>query len=240
TETFRARVIEKHVELIVHVLPDVPDCLVGDSLRIRQVLTNLIGNAFKFTEKGEVALKVSLAAATPGRNGASSGVELSFAVRDTGVGIPKEQQDRLFQPFTQADSSTSRKYGGTGLGLVISRRLAKLMEGDLTFESEPGRGTTFFFTARLGVQDVQERPARDLPHGLRERKALVVEDTESSRELIETFFEGFGIPYVSVSSAENGLELVRKHNGPGGKDPFGLVLLDWLLPGMSGLDAAGH
>ncbi|HEV3298339.1 MAG TPA: response regulator [Planctomycetaceae bacterium] len=253
TETFRAKVAEKHVELIVHVLPDVPDCLLGDSLRVRQVLTNLIGNAFKFTEKGEVVLKVSIAPdrarllesqghQEPANEAKGSGgepeVSVLFAVRDTGIGIAKEQQDRLFEPFTQADSSTSRKYGGTGLGLAISRRLARLMGGDLAFESEPGRGTTFFFTAQLGVQAGQETPTATLPVGLRDRKVLVVEDTASSRELIETFLTSFAIPYASVDTAEKGLEIVRQQNGSDAKDPIGLVLLDWLLPGMSGLDAA--
>jgi two-component system sensor histidine kinase/response regulator len=250
TETFRARVAEKHVELIVHVLPEVPDGLVGDSLRLRQVLTNLIGNAFKFTDKGEVALRVSVvsgegaegeaAPTSPTTHHSPLTTQLLFAVRDTGVGIPKEQQGRLFQPFTQADSSTSRKYGGTGLGLAISRRLARLMGGELTFASEPGRGTTFFFTARLGVPAGQEAPAATVPAGLRDRKALVVEDTASSRELIETFFAGFAIPCVSVDSAEKGLELLGGQNRPGGPDPFGLVLLDWQLPGMNGLDAAAR
>jgi PAS domain S-box-containing protein len=238
TEAFRARVAEKHVELIVHVLGDVPDGLIGDSLRVRQVLTNLIGNAFKFTEKGEVALKVSLAP-RPAGSADSDGVDLVFSVRDTGVGIPAEQQGRLFQPFTQADSSTSRKYGGTGLGLAISRRLARLMGGDLTFESEPGCGTTFFFTARLGVQAQQEAPGVTAPAGLRDRAALVVEDTDSSRELLEAFFARFAIPCVCVDTAEKALELLRDRNRPGG-DPFGLVLLDWLLPGMNGLDAAAR
>jgi len=238
TETFRAKVGEKQVELVVHVLPEVPDGLVGDALRIGQVLTNLVGNSFKFTEQGEVSLRVSLASPTPGPSHA--GVDLLFAVRDTGIGIAPEQQARLFQPFTQADSSTSRKYGGTGLGLVISRRLARLMQGDLTFESQSGRGTTFFFTARLGVQPRQESPERTLPDGLRDRKALVVEDTASSRELIETFLKSFAIPCVSVDTAEKGLELLRTHNAPGSKDPFGLVLIDWLLPGMSGLAAAAR
>src|SRR5580704_10212763 len=253
TETFRAKVAEKHVELIVHVLPDVPDCLVGDSLRVRQVLTNLIGNAFKFTEKGEVVLKVSIAPdrarllesqgyqepATESKgSGGEAAVNVLFAVRDTGIGIAKEQQDRLFEPFTQADSSTSRKYGGTGLGLAISRRLARLMGGDLAFESEPGRGTTFLFTAQLGVQVGQESPTATVPAGLRDRKVLVVEDTASSRELIETFLTGFAIPYASVDTAEKALEIVRQQNGSDAKDPIGLVLLDWLLPGMSGLDAA--
>ncbi len=253
TETFRAKVAEKHVELIVHVLPDVPDCLVGDSLRVRQVLTNLIGNAFKFTEKGEVVLKVSIAPDQDGvlesrgarepvvgsERGAGEGaIRVLFAVQDTGIGIAKDQQDRLFEPFTQADSSTSRKYGGTGLGLAISRRLARLMGGDLTFESTPGRGTTFFFTAQLGVQERQETQTTAVPVGLRDRKVLVVEDTDSSRELIETFLASFAIPYASVDTAEKALNIVRQQNGLDAKDPIGLVLLDWLLPGMSGLDAA--
>jgi two-component system, sensor histidine kinase and response regulator len=254
TETFRAKVAEKHVELIVHVLPFVPDCLVGDSLRVRQVLTNLIGNAFKFTEKGEVVLKVSIAPnagrlreseggdepAAESKGGGGEAVSVLFAVRDTGIGIAKTQQDRLFEPFTQADSSTSRKYGGTGLGLAISRRLARLMGGDLAFESEPGRGTTFFFTARLGVQAGQETPTAAVPAGLRDRRVLVVEDTASSRELIETFLTSFAIPHASVDTAEKALEIVRQHNGSDAKDPIGLVLLDWLLPGMSGLDAAAR
>jgi two-component system, sensor histidine kinase and response regulator len=256
TETFRAKVAEKHVELVVYVLADVPDGLIGDCLRIRQVLTNLIGNAFKFTEKGEVVLKVSVSKAAaphpgpPPQEGReeeredgelkSPTVWLSFEVRDTGVGIPKEKQSQLFQPFTQADSSTSRKYGGTGLGLAISRRLAKLMEGGITFESAPGRGTTFIFTARLGVQTKQEAPAPTVPPGLRDKKALVVEDTDSSRELLEIFFGSFAIPCVSVETAEKGLELLEHHNKPGGNDPFGLVLLDWRLPRMDGIDAAVH
>jgi PAS domain S-box-containing protein len=242
TETFRAKVVEKHVELIVHVLPDVPDGLVGDSLRIRQVLTNLIGNAFKFAAKGEVVVRVRAERVKSEKDSdfgsGSSDLRLCFEVADTGVGIPKEQQGRLFQPFTQADSSTSRKYGGTGLGLAISRRLAKLMDGDLTFESEPGRGTTFFFVARAGVQAEQEPPADTIPEDIRNQKVLVVEDTESSRQLLETFFESFQMPCVSVDTAEEGLELLQEHNRPGGKDPFGLVLLDWLLPGMNGCAAA--
>ena len=238
TETFRARVMEKHVELIVHVLPDVADFLVGDALRLRQVLTNLIGNAFKFTEQGEVSLKVSIVGppidspAMPAQF-----VDLLFAVRDTGVGIPREQQGRLFQAFTQADSSTSRKYGGTGLGLAISRRLARLMGGDLTFESESGRGATFQFIGRFGIQDHQDAPHATVPEELRTCRVLVVEDTETSRELLETFFERMSIPCASVATAEEGLTLLRQHDR---EDPnrFGLVLLDWHLPGMSGVDAA--
>jgi CheY-like chemotaxis protein/HPt (histidine-containing phosphotransfer) domain-containing protein len=211
----------------------VPDCLIGDSLRIRQVLTNLVGNAFKFTERGEVAVIVGLAqSASP-----PPLVSLAFEVRDTGVGIPKDKQDRLFQPFTQADSSTSRKYGGTGLGLAISRRLARFMGGDLTFESEPDRGTTFFFTARLETQAQPEALASAVPVGLRDAAALVIEDKASSRQQLETFFGSFAIPCVSVDTAEKGLEVL--HRQPE-KERFGLVLIDWLLPGMSGLEAVAR
>jgi two-component system, sensor histidine kinase and response regulator len=259
TETFRARVLEKHVELIVHVETEVSDGLVGDALRVRQVLTNLIGNAFKFTEKGEVVLTVSLesdgASSTQSDTQAEDRLEIAnrksqiandppltlrFAVRDSGVGIPPEQQGRLFQPFTQADSSTSRKFGGTGLGLAISRRLARLLGGDLTFESEPGRGTTFYFTAHFGLDHSVEQARPTTPEGVRDRKVLVVEDTETSRDLLETFFKSFEIPALAVATAEEGLALLERHNGPGGQNPFGLVLLDWLLPGMDGLDAAAR
>jgi two-component system sensor histidine kinase/response regulator len=236
TETFRAKVLEKHVELIVHVLLDVPECLIGDSLRVRQVLTNLIGNAFKFTDKGAVVLKVALAPDSDGTR-APHAVNLVFAVTDSGIGIPFEQQSRLFQPFTQADSSTSRKYGGTGLGLAISRRLAHLLDGDLTFESEPGRGTTFFFSARFQLQE-QQAAAATVPAGLQTCTTLIVEDTEISRELLQSFFQRISMRCVAVATAEEGLELLRQKNEVEDANPFGLVLLDWQLPGMNGLDAA--
>jgi len=231
TETFRSVVIQKHVELVTHALPTVPDRLRGDALRFRQVLTNLVSNAFKFTEKGEVLLKAEPVDQTAGE------VILRITVRDTGIGVPEEQQARLFQSFTQADSSTTRKYGGTGLGLVISRRLARLMGGDLTFESVPGKGTTFFFTARLGVE-ASEAPVRGVPAAVAEKPVLIVEDTETSRELLETLLRGWSIPTVSVASAEDGLALLDLRNRKGGRDPFGLVVLDWMLPGINGLDAA--
>ena len=237
TETFRSVVIQKHVELITHAVPTVPDRLRGDALRVRQVLTNLVSNAFKFTEKGEVLLK----AETVDRTGDTAGpgeVFLRISVRDTGIGISADQQARLFQSFAQADSSTTRKYGGTGLGLVISRRLARLMGGDLTVESTPGKGTTFVFTARLGVEAQSETPARGVPAGIAERPALIVEDTETSRELLETLLRGWSIPTTSVATAEEGLTLLELRNRKGGEDPFGLVVLDWMLPGMNGLDAA--
>jgi len=238
TETFRSVVIQKHVELITHALPNVPDRFRGDALRVRQVLNNLISNAFKFTAQGEVLVKaetVTVAGDEPGDD-----VLLRIIVRDSGIGISPEQHDRLFQSFTQADSSTTRKYGGTGLGLVISRRLARLMGGDLTVESEPGKGSTFIFTARLAIETQPGTPSRMPPAAVTERAVLIVEDTASSRELLETLLRGWSIPPVSVESAEEGLALLDQRNRPGATNPFGLVLLDWMLPGMNGLDAAAR
>jgi len=257
TETFRAKVVEKHVELITSVAPDVPDHVVGDALRVRQVLTNLVGNAFKFTAAGEVVVKVAVSGAPDTRLEASAGrspgtaatvgsasgnrTELAIAVRDTGIGIPEEQQGRLFEAFTQADSSTSRKYGGTGLGLAISRRLARMMGGDLVFESTAGSGTTFTFTATLGIAEGPGgRASEKVPDPVRERPVLVIEDNDTSRDLLETFLHGWGIPAVSVASAEEGLALLERRNVEGGAEPFGLVVVDWMLPGMDGLAAAAR
>jgi signal transduction histidine kinase/CheY-like chemotaxis protein/HPt (histidine-containing phosphotransfer) domain-containing protein len=235
TETFRATVIQKHVELIAHSAPDVPDRLIGDALRFRQVLTNLVGNAFKFTQDGEVVLKVERADDLPAEEG---DVVLRVTVRDTGIGIGQEQQGKLFQAFTQADSSTSRQYGGTGLGLAISRRLARLMGGDLSFESQLGIGTTFYFTARFGAEAVQDSRTRVAPSTMTRRPALIVDDSAPSRELIETLLTSWSIAPVATATAEEALALLERQNRAGSSDPFGVVILDWMLPGMSGLDAA--
>jgi signal transduction histidine kinase/DNA-binding response OmpR family regulator len=236
TETFRAKVVEKHVELVTYVPPGVPDRLIGDALRVRQVLTNLVGNAFKFTERGEVVVKVAPTAQGDGPD--PHDVRLSIAVRDTGIGIPPEQQDRLFGAFTQADSSTSRKYGGTGLGLAISRRLARLMRGDLTFESAPGVGTTFTFTPVLrAARDNGAAAAPEPPAAIRERPVLVVEDNDTSRELLETLLGAWSIPSVACATGEEALALLEAHQAPG-RTPFGLVVLDWMLPGIDGLVVA--
>ncbi len=239
TETFRAKVVEKHVELVTYVPVDIPDGLIGDALRFRQVITNLVGNAFKFTDKGEVCVRVALRDPGEARDGAPrEHVGLVVSVRDTGIGITEEQKGRLFQAFSQADTSTSRKYGGTGLGLAISRRLAQMMGGDLSLESHPGAGTTFFFSGRYGLQQTQEVPLPSPPGDIRRHPVLIVEDTDTSRELLETFLGSWSMPCVSVATAEEGLSLLERHNQGGGEEPFGMVLLDWMLPGMNGLDAA--
>ena len=237
TETFGSTVVQKHVELVTHAVASVPARLVGDALRFRQVLTNLVGNAFKFTHEGEVVLKVEPA---PAVDLPAGYVDLRVTVRDTGIGIPREQQGGLFEAFKQADSSTSRQYGGTGLGLAISRRLARLMGGDLTFESAPGVGTTFCFTARFALDAQQDVAAPVTPPALAEKPALIVDDSETTRELLEMLLRSWSIPPVSVATAEEGLALVESHNRAGSPDPFGLVIMDWMLPGMNGLDAAAR
>ena len=242
TETFRAKVVEKHVELIAAVAPDVPDALVGDPLRVRQVLTNLVGNAFKFTASGEVAVRVAKRDA-PVANGPGprDRIQLVITVRDTGIGIPPEQQGRLFEAFSQADSSTTRKYGGTGLGLAISRRLARMMGGDLTFVSTAGSGTTFTFTAALGVAIAEAGETEPpVPEAVRAHPVLVIEDNDTSRDLLEMFLASWSVPAVAVGSAEDGLALLERRNVDGAGRAFGLVVIDWMLPGMNGLDAAAH
>jgi CheY-like chemotaxis protein/HPt (histidine-containing phosphotransfer) domain-containing protein len=235
TETFRSKVIEKHVELIVHVARDVGDRLVGDALRFRQVITNLLGNAFKFTDKGEVVVRITRRADEEVRP-ESGRIELRVAVSDTGIGMTEQQQARLFSAFSQADASISRKYGGTGLGLAISRRLARAMGGDLTVTSQPGVGTTFLFTCRLGLLE-SDTARPPVPPKVQERPVLVVEDSDTSRELLTTLLEQWSIPVVAVSNAEEGLALLERNAGAG-RDAFALVVLDWMLPGISGIEAA--
>jgi hypothetical protein len=195
------------------------------------VLNNLISNAFKFTPRGEVLVKAESVADTAGAQ-LDDHVLLRITVQDTGIGISPEQQARLFQSFTQADSSTTRKYGGTGLGLVISRRLARLMGGDLTVESAPNKGSTFVFTARLAVETQPEPSPRVPPPAVSERPVLVVEDTVSSRELLETLLRGWEIPCVSVETAEEGLALLEGPQRPRRARP--------VRPRGPRLDAAGH
>ncbi len=166
-DTLAIRAEQKGLELACRIDPEVPDRLVGDAGRLRQIVVNLVGNAIKFTGQGEVVVEVSSAAATNGEAGSpaigdqSNSVLLHFAVRDTGIGIPLEKQHLIFQAFAQADSSTTRKYGGTGLGLTISQQLVELMGGRIWVESEPGRGSTFHFTARFGLQrEMEARTSR--------------------------------------------------------------------------------
>ncbi len=229
TDNFRDKVVEKEIELIVNVASDAPNGLLGDPLRLRQILINLIGNAFKFTEKGEIGLAVEV-----GQKRAEA-VRLDFTVTDSGIGIAPDQMDNLFEEFSQADSSTSRRFGGTGLGLTISQNLVHLMGGDkIAVESTPGAGSSFRFSAIFGLAGMKETD-RMIPESLRDMGVLLVEDNASSRLMLEKMLEDFGMTHESVDTAEKALTVLESKNGTG---PFSLVLMDWKLPGMDGLTAA--
>ena len=222
---------EKGLELLFVEPPQLPTRLVGDPLRVAQVLVNLTNNAVKFTERGEVTVSVEVL-----KQSAES-TQLRFGVRDTGLGISVEQQRQLFQPFSQADASTSRRYGGTGLGLAISRQLARLMGGAIAVESTPGRGSHFTFTARFGLQKgTVTFPASRRLGTLSGARVLVVDDNAAAREVILQMSRAVGLVAESAVSGEDGLRAVALATAAAA--PFVLVLLDWKMPGMDGVDCA--
>ena len=226
TELLAPRAQEKGVELAHFVEKDVPAGLRGDQGRLRQVLLNLLGNALKFTEAGEVVLKVSVEKET------AAGPVLRFSVKDTGIGIPAGTQKNLFQVFTQADASTTRKYGGTGLGLSISKKLVEIMGGEIGLESEPGKGSTFWFTLPFERQsgELPPAPEKTLVSGVR---ALIVDDNAANREIVSRYLEAWEMRFEAVASGKEALEALKREAA--GKDPFRLVLLDMHMAGMDGL-----
>jgi PAS domain S-box-containing protein len=219
---------EKNLEFLISTPHGLPHNLIGDPLRLGQVLINLVNNAVKFTDKGEVVVSVGLEEQTDDR------VKLRFSVRDSGIGMTPEQSSRLFQAFAQADTSTTRKYGGTGLGLSISKRLVEMMDGSIWAESEYGHGSTFIFTVWFGIGAGIEPKRRFIPDvaGLR---ALVVDDNEQAREILTENLRLFDLRAESVSSGE---DAIRALIAADATDPYGLVLMDWQMPGMDGLEAS--
>jgi signal transduction histidine kinase/DNA-binding response OmpR family regulator/HPt (histidine-containing phosphotransfer) domain-containing protein len=219
--------VEKGIELVCLIETDVPAVIIGDENRLRQILLNLLSNSFKFTESGEVALTV----AGKKVNGDCT-FELHFAVRDTGIGIPSDRMDRLFQSFSQADSSISRKYGGTGLGLAISKRLSELMEGEMWVESEgvPGRGSTFHFTIRAEQSQVPSRSF--LQHAqadLQNKHVLIVDDNETNQRIMVLQTEAWGMKSLSVATPSEALAHIKRG------EPFDVALIDYQMPEMDGL-----
>ena len=224
------RADQKGLELACHIHPDIPSTVVGDPLRLRQIVVNLVGNAIKFTELGEVVLRVH---AEPRGNG---DVQLCFSVADTGIGIPPEKQAVIFEAFSQADSSTTRRYGGTGLGLAISAQLVELMGGRISVQSEPGRGSTFHFTARFEVQQpgMEELTARwrtltDLP-------VLIVDDNATNRRILEEVITNWHMRPVAVEGGASALATLEKSVGT--DQLFAVVLLDGHMPDMDGFAVA--
>jgi two-component system sensor histidine kinase/response regulator len=224
TLSFRAH--QKGLELVYDVQPDVPESLIGDPGRVRQILVNLIGNAIKFTEQGEILVSVAE------QSEASGKVCLHISVADTGIGIPLDRQKKIFEAFSQADGSTTRKFGGTGLGLTISTRLVELMGGRIWVESEPGKGSTFHFTAWVAVQAKVTRPALIDSSQLRDLPVLIVDDNFTNRRVLEGMLSRWEMKPSAVEGGQAALQAMETAAKEG--HPFSLVIVDGQMPGMDG------
>ncbi|PYP31602.1 MAG: hypothetical protein DMD49_07795 [Gemmatimonadetes bacterium] len=229
TSLLAVRAREKHLELLADVPAETPRIVRGDPTRVRQVLTNLVGNAIKFTEAGEVGVSVASAAEDGGR------ARVRFSVRDTGIGIAPEQLGAIFDEFTQADVSMTRRYGGTGLGLAISQKLVRLMGGELSVRSEVGRGSEFHFTLSLPVEATVELPAGGRA-SLGGRRLLVVDDNETNRRILRDMLAAEGVAVDEATNATGGLEALRRAVAKGA--PYDLTILDAQMPDEDGFDLA--
>jgi PAS domain S-box-containing protein len=233
-ETMKAlgfRAHQKGLELIYEVQPDVPEAVLGDAGRIRQIVVNLVGNSIKFTERGEIVLSVTH------EEEAAEAVLLHFAVKDTGIGIPADKQQRIFEPFSQADGSMARKYGGSGLGLAICTKLSEAMGGRVWVESPPGEGSTFHFTVRLAIQRVPSLlPAPLEPEVLRNLPVLIVDDNFTNRRVLQGMLNRWGMRPTAVESGRQALQALEIAKSTG--RAFPLILLDGQMPEMDGFTLA--
>ena len=221
----------KGLELIFNISPAVPNKLVGDPLRLGQVLLNFVSNAVKFTEKGEIIVSATLVEQEDDL------ARIRFSIKDTGIGLTEEQQAKLFQSFSQADTTTTRKFGGTGLGLAISKKLIEMMGGSVGLKSEFGKGSEFYFDIACGKQAAASRDYPTLPPNLKNIRVLIVDDNETAREVLQNYVEDFGFEVTAVASGREAVERVTeaaKH----GEKPYDVVLLDWRMPGMDGFETA--
>ena len=230
-DIIRPRIGTKPIELLCHIGDDVPSRVKGDPTRFRQVLTNLMGNAPKFTKSGEIELSLNVEKEKDAR------VKLHAKIRDTGIGLPKDKLDIIFQPFRQADGSTTRQYGGTGLGLSICKQISNLMDGDVWAESEKNKGSIFHFTAWLGASEDKEtkriRPAR-----LSNKKTLIVDDNQTNLKILTHNLESVGMEVVALTGGKDVLPTLQKSLNSG--KPFDLCITDIQMPGMSGYDVAAE
>ena len=220
---------KKGLEVLFNSGQNVPNVLIGDPLRLGQVLTNLTDNAIKFTEQGEVVLTVEVEAETDDQ------VTLLFSVADTGIGLSSEQQKKLFRAFSQADGSTTRKYGGTGLGLTICRQLVRLMQGEINVQSSIGNGTTFSFSALFGKTPAP--PSLHITADLRGTRVLVVDDNEMARDILRNALESFTFQVTTVASGQEALDELQRSSS-GNNPPYQLILMDWKMDGMDGIEAS--
>ena len=233
-KTLALRAHEKGLELSCHVDSSVPDVIRGDANRLRQIAINLIGNAIKFTATGEVSIRVEVISTTPASH------ELLFVVADTGIGIPPDRQDSIFQPFTQADASTTRRFGGTGLGLTISRRLVALMGGRMWLDSEPGKGSRFYFSARF---DAAEQPPLQLrasyaPPALNGARVLIVDNNSTNRTILEEAVSRWNMRFTSVNDATEVIGALAQDVAAG--NPYQVMLVNRNMPVMDGLALVEH
>jgi PAS domain S-box-containing protein len=220
---------KEELEILFATAREVPRYLVGDPLRLGQILINLANNAVKFTDAGEIVVSTELLERKENK------VTLKFAVSDSGIGLTKDQIAKLFQSFTQADTSTTRKYGGTGLGLTISKRLVGMMDGKIWVDSTPGKGSSFSFTASFGLGQERALTHFEPSPDLRNMKVLVVDDNATSRQILQEMLESFSFNVTLAASGQEGL--TELENAPAGQ-PFELVIMDWKMPGMDGIEAA--
>lgn len=225
------RAHRKGLELVGEIAPQVPNVVLGDPYRLRQIIVNLVGNAIKFTEQGEIVLRVNVEDAS---SSGSPEVLLHFAVSDTGIGIPADKFQTIFEAFEQADRSTTRRYGGTGLGLAISARLVELMRGKIWVESEVGRGSTFHFTARFGVASVEDLTSEAPPELLQGLQVLVVDDNSTNRRILAEMLSSWGmLPYLATS-VEEAVHVLQRMHAVG--TPIQLLISDVNMPEQSGFD----
>ncbi len=229
SDMFSPKTAEKEIEFIISISNEIPVKLIGDPLRLRQALINLTGNSVKFTEKGEIIVSVSCLEKNAGY------ITLGFTVQDTGIGIPKDRLNTLFDSFVQADGSTTRKYGGTGLGLSISKQLIELMGGRLEVKSKAGKGTTFSFDLRFKTQKTRFRKTA-LTEELKEMNVLVVDDNQAARDIMGETLSSFGFHVKAVDSGEKAVKELEKAQRKG--SPFKLVMLDLIMPGLDGIETA--
>lgn len=225
-----AHAANKHLELACAIGENIPNRVIGDPSRIRQVLTNLLSNAVKFTEEGEVVLAIE--SVPPTKDLPADECRLKFSVRDTGIGIPAERMDRLFRSFSQVDASTTRKYGGTGLGLAISHRLVELMGGTLEVQSEVGHGSTFSFLLQVKKSSERSEAVMDGRASLQNKRVLIVDDNATNRDILSRQTRAWGMVAVAVESGPKALALVTS------EERFDLAILDMQMPGMDGLTLA--
>ncbi len=225
-QTLSIRAAEKNLEMACRIDPELPDSLLGDPGRLRQIIVNLVGNAIKFTHEGEVEINVCRESLDRNR------MRLHFSVRDTGIGIPRDKQQKIFEAFGQADASTTRRFGGTGLGLAISSQLVHMMNGRIWVESEVDKGTTFHFTAEFGVLSDDRKKERADTSSLSGMRVLIVDDNHTNRRIFEEMLRSWHILSVSADNPVSGLEELAK--AIEGENAFHLILLDHMMPGMDG------